>query len=75
MILIILKIHSRFIEHTLSLYHQFQKNFNMSKRITIILDDDLDKKLRLLQAKYISSKKISCSYSKIVNDTLRKGVK
>jgi len=47
----------------------------MSKRITIILDDDLDKKLRLLQAKYISSKKVSCSYSKIVNDTLRKGVK
>ncbi len=75
MISIILKIYSRFIEHTLSLYHQFQKNFNMSKRITIILDDDLDKKLRLLQAKYISSKKISCGYSKIVNDTLRKDVK
>ena len=47
----------------------------MGKRITIILDNDLDKKLRLLQAKYISSKKVSCSYSKIVNDTLRKGVK
>ena len=47
----------------------------MSKRITIILDDDLDKKLRVLQAKHISSKNVSCSYSKIVNDTLRKGVK
>ncbi len=46
-----------------------------SKRITIILDDDLDKKLRSLQAKQIASKKISYSYSKIVNDTLRKGVK
>ena len=47
----------------------------MTKRITIILDDDLDKKLRLLQAKTIAAKKISYSYSKIVNETLRKGVK
>ena len=47
----------------------------MTKRITIILDEDLDKKLRLLQAKTIASKKMSCSYSKIVNETLRKGIK
>jgi len=47
----------------------------VSKRITMMIDDDLDKKLRLLQAKTIASKKTSCSYSKIVNETLRKGIK
>lgn len=43
----------------------------MSKRITILIDDDLDKKLRLLQAKEITKTQSTCSFSKVVNETLR----
>jgi len=37
-----------------------------------MVDDDLDKKLRALQAKRIQKEQIPCSYSKALNDTLRK---
>jgi len=47
----------------------------MSKRVTIIIDDDLDKKLGLRQAKIIQPEHSSCSYSKVVNDVLRKVLK
>ncbi len=47
----------------------------MGKRVTIMIDDDLDKKLRLRQAKIIQQEQVSCSYSRIVNDTLRKVLK
>jgi len=47
----------------------------MSKRVTIILDDDLDKKLRRLQAKMIQQEQTSYSYSRVVNDALRKALK
>ncbi len=47
----------------------------MSKRVTIVIDDDLDKKLRIRQAKIIQQKQASCSYSKVVNDILRKVLK
>lgn len=47
----------------------------MNKRVTIIIDDDLDKKLRISQAKIIQQDQSSCSYSRIVNDTLRKALK
>lgn len=47
----------------------------MSKRITIMLDDELDKKLRLLQAKSIQSTNSSVSFSEIINETLRKSLK
>ena len=47
----------------------------MSKRITIVIDDDLDKKLRLRQAKIIQQEQASCSYSKVLNETLRKSLK
>ncbi len=50
-------------------------NIAVSKRITIMIDDDLDKKLRLLQAKLISKTNESVSYSQIVNDELRKQLK
>ena len=36
-----------------------------------MIDDDLDKKLRLTQAKKIQTEQISVSYSKVVNETLR----
>ena len=44
----------------------------MTKRITILLDDDLDKELRLLQAKEIMKSENSVSFSETLNDTLRK---
>ena len=47
----------------------------MAKRITIVLDDDIDKKLRLLQAKAIQSTNSSVSFSKIMNKVLAKGIK
>jgi len=47
----------------------------MSKRITIMIDEDLDKKLRLRQAKIIQQEHSSCSYSRVLNDTLRKVLK
>ncbi len=47
----------------------------MSKRITIMIDEDLDKKLRLRQAKMIQQEQASYSYSKVLNDALRKILK
>ena len=47
----------------------------MSKRVTIMIDDDLDKKLRLHQAKLISQEQTSYSYSKVLNETIRKVLK
>ena len=47
----------------------------MSKRVTIMIDEDLDKKLRLRQAKIIQQEQASYSYSRVVNDALRKVLK
>jgi len=47
----------------------------MSKRVTIMIDEDLDKKLRLRQAKLIQQEQSSYSYSKVLNETLRKVLK
>jgi len=47
----------------------------MSKRVTIMIDEDLDKKIRFCQAKQIQQEQSSCSYSRVVNDILRKGLK
>jgi len=47
----------------------------MSKRVTIMIDDDLDKKLRLRQAKMIQQEQSSYSYSKVLNESLRKNLK
>ena len=49
--------------------------FNMAKRVTIMLDDDNDKKLRLRQAKLISQTQESYSFSRVINDTIRKTLK
>lgn len=43
----------------------------MSKRVTILIDDDLNKSLRLLQAKQITKDHAYHSFSKVVNETLR----
>ena len=47
----------------------------MAKRITIMLDDDLDRKLRLIQAKEIQSTKGSISFSSVINKLLQKSIK
>ena len=46
----------------------------MLKRVTIIIDDDIDKKLRQYQAKMIQQISESYSYSKTINDVLRKAM-
>ncbi len=47
----------------------------MTKRITVVLDDELVKKLRHLQAKMISKSSKSVSFSRVINKELRKGLK
>ena len=47
----------------------------MGKRITIMLDDDLVKKLHEIQVKQIKESKASVSFSNVVNKSLRKGLR
>jgi len=47
----------------------------MAKRITIMIEEDLDKKLRLIQAKQIQNTTSSISYSRVINETIRKQIK
>ena len=47
----------------------------MGKRITIMIDEDLEKKLRMIQAKTIASSKEGVSFSQVLNKTLRKAIK
>ncbi len=47
----------------------------MSKRVTIMVDDDVDKKLRIIQAKEISKTQSSVSFSRVINEMLRKKLK
>ena len=47
----------------------------MAKRITILIDDNLDKELRMIQAKMIQKENKSISYSHVVNLSLKKGLR
>ncbi len=47
----------------------------MSKRVTIMIDEDLEKKLRSRQAKMIQQEQSSYSYSRVLNEALRKALK
>ena len=47
----------------------------MGRRVTIMIDDDLDKKLRFRQAKIIQQTQSSYSFSRVLNETLRKCLK
>ncbi len=47
----------------------------MGKHITIVLDDDLFKKLREKQSKLIKESAKSVSFSSVINQTLRKSIK
>ena len=44
----------------------------MGKRVTIVLDDDLDKKLRNIQADQIKHTDGSVSFSSVINQAIRK---
>ena len=46
----------------------------LSKRVTVMIEDELDKKIRAYQAKKIQKDNTSYSYSKAVNDILKKGI-
>ena len=46
----------------------------MSKRVTLLIDDELYKKLRAKQAAEIKKTATAVSFSKIVTDILRKHV-
>ena len=48
---------------------------SMSQRITIVLDDDLVKKLRTIQSKKLAKSNHSISFSSVINNELRKIVK
>jgi len=45
------------------------------KRITIIIEQEMDKKLRFLQSKMIREKNVSISFSSVVENVLRAGLK
>jgi hypothetical protein len=45
------------------------------QRVTIMIDEDLDRKLRDKQARIIQSTHSTCSYSRVLNETLRKVMK
>ena len=47
----------------------------MTDRLTIILNNDIAKKLRVLQAKKIRETSSTVSFSRIVNEVLDKGLK
>jgi hypothetical protein len=47
----------------------------MGKRITVVLDDDLVKKLHDVQAKLIKDTTKSVSFSSVLNETIRKNLK
>ena len=46
----------------------------MSKRITIMIDNELDKKIRTFQAKKMQKENTAYSYSKAINDILKKAI-
>ena len=50
------------------------QNF-MAKRITVVLDDQLVKKLRNIQSKKLAKSVESVSFSRVINDELRKVLK
>jgi len=49
--------------------------YSMSKRVTIVLDADLHKKLRIIQSKKIVKSKEAVSFSSVINSELRKALK
>ena len=47
----------------------------MAKRVTIMIDDEIAKRIRIIQAKQIRESSSSVSFSKVINQQLRKVLK
>lgn len=47
----------------------------MGRRITIVLDEELEKKLRLIQSKFVKNSIKSISFSHVLNMVLEEGLK
>ncbi len=47
----------------------------MKRRVTITLDHTLESIIRVIQAKKISETKKSVSFSSVINDVLKRGLK
>ncbi len=47
----------------------------MTKRVTIMIDDDIDKRVRSKQAELIKKTTSSVSFSKVINQALRGKIK
>ena len=47
----------------------------MGVRISIVIDEELHEKLRNLQAKQIKEKKEAISFSQVLNESIRQGIK
>ena len=47
----------------------------MAKRVTIVMDEDIIKKLHERQAKQIKESSKSISFSSVVNEAIRKHIK
>jgi len=47
----------------------------MAIRITIMIDEDLQKKLRVLQSKKIRVSRKNISFSQVINEVIQKGLK
>ena len=47
----------------------------MGRRVTVVLDEDVIKKLRNIQAKKINKTADTVSFSSVINQELRKSIK
>ena len=47
----------------------------MGKRVTLVIDENLDKKIRLRQAKLTKQNNAYYSYSRVVTEIVRKSIK
>ncbi len=49
--------------------------FYMGTRVTVMLDDDLAKKVRTIQANMIRETNSSVSFSEVINQCIKKGIR
>lgn len=59
----------------MNLYAGITCYFRMLRRITIMIDDELQKKLREKQAKLIKQNNKSVSFSQVINQTLKDAIR
>lgn len=56
------------------MYYKYRKYefLSMSRRVTVMMDAEVDKKIRAYQAKVMQKQNSAYSYSRAVNDILKK---